>query len=65
MRGYVTVLMVVWAGAIVAGCGQRGNPRINDPGPPIELNKSGPGPMTSPDQAGATGLPQGIEKPKK
>jgi hypothetical protein len=64
MRRYVAVLMVIAVGVVAVGCGQRGDQRTNDPGPPIEFNKNGPGPMKPPDPGGAGGVPQNMEKPK-
>ena len=50
MRRCVMMLAVA---VLALGCGSGGgNERKNDPGPPIQMNPSGPGPMQPPGEGG-------------
>jgi hypothetical protein len=58
--------MMLAVTVLALGCGSGGgNERKNDPGPPIQLNPSGPGAMQPPGTGGQTGLPQKMENQNK
>jgi hypothetical protein len=63
MRRYVVMLAMA---VLAPGCGSGGGTeRKNDPGPPIQMNPSGPGAMQPPGKGGPAGLPDRMQKPKK
>jgi hypothetical protein len=63
MRGCVLTLAVA---VLTLGCGSGGgDERKNDPGPPIQMNPSGPGAMQPPGKGSQTGLPQKMQDQKR
>jgi hypothetical protein len=63
MRRGVLMLAVT---VLAIGCGSGGgNERKNDPGPPIQMNPGGPGPLQPTGEGGQTGLPQKMQDQKK
>jgi hypothetical protein len=61
----VRIVVAAACCALLVGCGQGGNQRQNDPGPPIQMNPAGPGPMQPPSAGGESTLPPSMVEKKK
>jgi hypothetical protein len=55
MAAKVTIIVVACC-ALLTGCSQEDNKRLNDSGPPIQMNPDGPGPMQPPSREGRSTL---------